>query len=160
MRNAIVAGDLEPGRHYKERELCEIFSASRTTIRETVQYLVSEGLLLTIAYRGVAVPRIERGAARDLYRVRSALEGLACFEFTQHATQEQKVELARIVEDLGETTGEIATKEILQKKATTIAVCSTGRATRFSVNTSDYLITGSVSCAASVFLERVGCPRR
>lgn len=70
-----------------------------------------------IPYRGVVVPRIERSAAGDLYRVRSVLEGLACYEFTLRASQSQKDDLARILTELEGISGETAAKELLMKKS-------------------------------------------
>jgi len=53
LRRLIVAGDLAPGAHLKERELCERFDISRSILREAVQQLLSEGLLISVPPQGL-----------------------------------------------------------------------------------------------------------
>jgi DNA-binding GntR family transcriptional regulator len=50
---------------------------SRTPAREAIRQLVSEGLLESVAGRGVVVITLDRGDIRELYEMREALEGLA-----------------------------------------------------------------------------------
>lgn len=96
MRDAILEGALPPGRHLSERELCEMFGVSRGLVREALQVLAAEDLITLIPHRGPMVARLDRQAARDLYRVRAALEGLACAEFTLHADPAQRADLRAI----------------------------------------------------------------
>ncbi|MBY8978352.1 GntR family transcriptional regulator [Rhodobacteraceae bacterium NNCM2] len=93
MRKAILDGELPPGRHLKERELCDMFEVSRSLVRESVQTLVAEDLLTVIPHRGIVVTMVGREAARNLYGVRAVLEGLACKEFTENADEESRAEL-------------------------------------------------------------------
>lgn len=102
MRNAILNGRLEPGRHLKERELCEMFQVSRGLIREAVQKLAAEELITIIPHKGVMVSLIDRKAAQDLYKVRAVLEGLACAEFADNADEETRQELFGITARLSE----------------------------------------------------------
>ncbi|WP_099866413.1 GntR family transcriptional regulator [Pararhizobium haloflavum] len=90
MRDAILDGTLEPGRHLPERELCALFDVSRSLVREALQALAAEGLITIVPHRGPKVTLIDRDAARDLYRVRAALEGLACAEFAERADASQR----------------------------------------------------------------------
>ncbi len=93
MRKAILDGRLEPGRHLKERELCEMFRVSRSLVREAVQKLAAEELITVIPHRGLMVSLLDRKSARDLYKVRAVLEGLACAEFAEHADEADREDL-------------------------------------------------------------------
>ena len=102
IRDAILDGRLTPGQHLKERELCDMFQVSRSLVREAVQKLAAEELVTLVPHRGLTVTRIDRRAARELYRVRAVLEGLAFAEFTEHADEAAREELFRSAERLRE----------------------------------------------------------
>lgn len=116
MRNAIIDGRLEPGRHLKERELCEMFQVSRSLVREAVQKLAAEELITLVPHRGPTVSLIDRRAARELYRVRGVLEGLAFAEFTEHAGEEARAELLRLAGELGALTEADPPQSLLDAK--------------------------------------------
>lgn len=106
MRDAILSGDLKPGRQLPERELCEMFDVSRSLVREATQMLAAEELVTIIPHRGVVVTLLNRHDARSLYRVRAALEGLACAEFTRNALDSDRDDLREClaqIEQLGES---------------------------------------------------------
>lgn len=77
LRAAIVAGDLQPGQRLTERSLCLLTGAGRTTVREAVRQLESEGLLHSVPHRGPMVALLSEPEARDLYELRAMLEGQA-----------------------------------------------------------------------------------
>jgi len=63
----ISAGDYRPGdRIPSERELCQQYGVSRTTVRQTLNDLVHEGILIRVPAKGtfVAPPKIEQDLAR------------------------------------------------------------------------------------------------
>ncbi|MEJ1229736.1 MAG: GntR family transcriptional regulator [Galbitalea sp.] len=104
MRNAILDFQLRPGQRLLERELTERFGVSRTTIREALRDLVSEGLVTVIPQKGaiVAIPTPEEAA--DLYDVRAHLESLAVERFVGRASAEQVTKLRAAVDQLSEVT--------------------------------------------------------
>jgi DNA-binding GntR family transcriptional regulator len=73
-----------------ERELCEATTASRATVREALRQLESEGLIVSTNGRGSAVATLSADAARQIYGVRSQLEGLAGRLFAQRATDSDR----------------------------------------------------------------------
>jgi DNA-binding GntR family transcriptional regulator len=89
LRTAIVEMRFQPGERLVERKLCELLGVSRTSVREALRHLESEGLVRTVPHKGpvVALPTAEE--ARDLYEVRVALEGLAGELFVRNATDAQ-----------------------------------------------------------------------
>lgn len=58
IEDAIVRLDLEPGARLTEQDLAERFSLGRTPVREAVQRLVADGLLVVYPRKGMAVAPI------------------------------------------------------------------------------------------------------
>jgi DNA-binding GntR family transcriptional regulator len=102
LRQAIVDFQLVPGQRLVERELIESLGVSRTTIREALRELASEGLVTVVPQRGaiVSVPSLDD--AMDLYEVRASLESLIVQRFVERASDDQVVRLRRAVEAFAE----------------------------------------------------------
>lgn len=99
LRLAIVEFQLVPGQRLVERELIESLGVSRTTIREALRELASEGLVTVVPQRGaiVSVPSLDD--AIDLYEVRASLESLVVQRFVERASDDQVAQLRQTVED-------------------------------------------------------------
>lgn len=93
LRQAILDRKLAPGQRLIERELVEATGVSRTSIREALRELAAEGLVTTIPNKGTIVAQVSLEEARQLYQVRSVLEGLACRLFVENATDAQRRQL-------------------------------------------------------------------
>lgn len=102
MRTAILDFQFRPGQRLIERELIERFQVSRTTIREALQDLASEGLVTVIPQRGAIVATLTAEEAEDLYDVRAYLESLAVQHFIERASEEQVAQLREAVEELSQ----------------------------------------------------------
>jgi DNA-binding GntR family transcriptional regulator len=87
LREAIISGQLAPGRRLTERELTAMTGVSRTLIREALRQLESEGLITVIPNRGPVVRELTLAEARDLYAIRAVLEGLAARRFVENADE-------------------------------------------------------------------------
>jgi DNA-binding GntR family transcriptional regulator len=98
LRQAIVERQLVPGQRLIERELVELTGVSRTSIREALRELAAEGLVTAIPNKGTVVARVSAEEARQLYEVRSALEGLAGRLFVRNATQAQRNALVKALQ--------------------------------------------------------------
>jgi GntR family transcriptional regulator, trigonelline degradation regulator len=85
LRNAIVSGELPPGKRLTERELIEIMDVSRTVIREALRQLEAERLIEVIPNKGPVVRALTSDEAEDLYRIRAVLYGLAARIFVEQA---------------------------------------------------------------------------
>jgi DNA-binding GntR family transcriptional regulator len=112
LRQAILDFNLKPGQRLVERELIEQLGVSRTTIREALRELTSEGLVTVVPQKGavVATPTLED--AIDLYEVRAALESLVVTRFVERATDAQVERLQAAVERFHDET--IRTADIRQ----------------------------------------------
>ena len=86
IRKAIVTGKFKPGERLSEPKLCEYVGASRTTIREVLRHLESEGLVKVIPQKGPIVATVTVEEAKQIYEVREVLEGFMCRLFAERAT--------------------------------------------------------------------------
>ena len=77
LRTSIVNGSLKPGSQLSEAELANSFGVSRGPVREALQRLVQEGLLLSEPHRGVFIPVLTDDDVLDIYLAREALESAA-----------------------------------------------------------------------------------
>jgi DNA-binding GntR family transcriptional regulator len=74
LRDAIVCGELHPGRQLSENELAERLGVSRTPIREALVRLRDDRLVEIVPQLGTFVSRISPGAVADAQFIREALE--------------------------------------------------------------------------------------
>lgn len=103
LREAIMNFQLEPGERLVERDLCERLGVSRTSVREALRSLQSEGLVEQQTNgRGPRVAVITLDEARDLYELRCSLESMVIQLFTQKATDAQMAQLNAAWEALKE----------------------------------------------------------
>lgn len=73
----IMSGDLRPGDRIVESKLASELAVSQTPVREAVQQMVREGLLVTLTRYGTFVRELDDHDIKDVYSVREALEGVA-----------------------------------------------------------------------------------
>lgn len=95
LRQAILDRHFAPGQRLIERELVELTGVSRTSIREALRELAAEGLVTTIPNKGTVVATLSAEDARQLYQVRSVLEGLAGKLFVENALPAQRRALVK-----------------------------------------------------------------
>lgn len=93
LRQAIINQQFPPGHRLIERELVELTGASRTSVREALRELTAEGLVKNVPNRGTVVSQLSDEEARELYQVRSALEGLAGRLFVLNGSAEDRERL-------------------------------------------------------------------
>lgn len=95
LREAILNQYFAPGDRLIERELCELTGVSRTSVREALRQLESEGLIDTIPNRGPIVASLSLDEAQQIYEVREAMEGLAARLFIERADDRELEALVR-----------------------------------------------------------------
>jgi DNA-binding GntR family transcriptional regulator len=130
LRAAIVARRFAPGEHLRERELCELTGVSRTSIREALRQLESEGFVEVLPNRGPIVARLSARDAREIYDVREVMEGLAGRQFALNATEGQLHELQAALAEVGAATGRGDIAELLPLKDRFYAVLFSGGGNR------------------------------
>jgi DNA-binding GntR family transcriptional regulator len=77
IRNAILAGQLEPGAVYSQSDLTRLLGVSRTPLREATRRLQSEGFFEHQPNRRLRVSPLAPDDLSELYAMRIALEPLA-----------------------------------------------------------------------------------
>lgn len=75
--DAIVEGTLAPGQRLTQDGIAAMLGVSRQPVSHALQALKRRGLVVEHGKRGLAVAPLDGAHARDLYQVRSALDGLA-----------------------------------------------------------------------------------
>ncbi|MDB6176596.1 GntR family transcriptional regulator [Paracoccus sp. Z330] len=93
---AIEAGTYRPGDRLVESELAERFGVSRTPVREALQRLETQAMLVRDG-RSLIVGSLDHNQLAELYVVRAELEALAARLAARHATPEEVRVLARMV---------------------------------------------------------------
>ncbi len=93
-----IREDILNGRYPQHTELKEAaigaeLGVSRTPVREALRQLELEGLVTIIPNRGAFVNRITAKDVRDIYLIRSMLEGLCARWATENITKEQMDEM-------------------------------------------------------------------
>ncbi len=96
VRQAVQSGTLLPGTRLVEKDLCMELNVSRTSLREALRELEAERLIVR-GPRGVVVAQITGKEARNIYRVRAALEGLVAEQFATNAGEQDLAGLASVV---------------------------------------------------------------
>ncbi|MQA77628.1 MAG: FCD domain-containing protein [Streptosporangiales bacterium] len=126
LREAILNRTFQPGQRLVERELCELTGVSRTTVREALRQLESEGLVRLVANQGPIVAKMSLEEARDLYDVRGVLEALAASRFAATATDDQIRRLAEVTDRFEETVRGGELSDIVARKDELYAVLLEG----------------------------------
>jgi DNA-binding GntR family transcriptional regulator len=83
VRDRILDGTYLPGTQMNEVELATRFATSRGPVREALQRLVQDGLLLSAPHKGITVRAMTAADLDDLYFARSALERAAVTRLTE-----------------------------------------------------------------------------
>ncbi|HIW80505.1 MAG TPA: GntR family transcriptional regulator [Candidatus Acetatifactor stercoripullorum] len=93
LREDILNGKYEEHEELREVAIGEELGVSRTPVREAFRQLELEGLIQIIPNKGAYVTGITQKDVKDIYMIRSLLEGLCARWATEHITKEQLEEL-------------------------------------------------------------------
>jgi DNA-binding GntR family transcriptional regulator len=116
LRESIITGKVSPGQRLLERELTAMLGVSRTVVREALRQLETEGLVTLIPNKGPVVRELTPDEARDLYNIRSRLEGLAARLFVENADDALVARLEEALNIVVEAYGRGDAQEVLEKK--------------------------------------------
>jgi DNA-binding GntR family transcriptional regulator len=93
LREAIVSGYFKPNHRLVERDVCAQTGVSRSSVREALRYLESEGLVESRGTKGMFVVKLTIKEAMQIYELRMAVESAAAVQFTARATDAEIQEL-------------------------------------------------------------------
>ncbi len=89
LREDILSGKYKEGDELKEVAIGEDLGVSRTPVREAFRQLELEGLIQIIPNKGAYVTGITQKDVKDIYMIRSLLEGLCARWACEHITEVQ-----------------------------------------------------------------------
>ena len=96
LRRAIVSGELRAGESLGLVSLAESLGASTTPVREALQLLASEGLVIAEAHRGYRVAPLDEMGVRDLFAVQAFIAGVLTERAAERVSAEEMEHLAAI----------------------------------------------------------------
>ncbi|MFP5346130.1 MAG: GntR family transcriptional regulator [Actinomycetes bacterium] len=100
LRAAISSGELAPGTQLGEAELARELGVSRGPLREAMQRLSQEGLLVSIRNRGLFVVELSEDDVRDIYVARTAVERAAAAEIIRLGPARPAARLTTVVKKM------------------------------------------------------------
>ena len=103
IREAIFSGKLLPGQKLTEIQLAKDFDVSRVVIREALQQLAHDGLVVQNSYKGTNVVKLVSKEVNEILSVRLLLESEAVREAKNKLTELDKKELRALVKKLDST---------------------------------------------------------
>lgn len=93
IRENILSGRYATDEELKEKTIGDELGVSRTPVREALRQLELEGLVTIIPNKGAYVVGISQKDIRDIYEIRTRLEGLCVRWAAEHITKAQLDEL-------------------------------------------------------------------
>jgi DNA-binding GntR family transcriptional regulator len=96
LREAIVAGRLQPGERIKQDVVAAEYEVSRSPVREAFRELASEGFVELERDVGARVTRVTRRSLVQLYSAREALEPILIAECALRITDDELAEARSI----------------------------------------------------------------
>ena len=97
IREDILNGKYQANDELKEKSIGEEMGVSRTPVREALRQLELEGLVHIIPNKGAFVENVTLKDIKDIYEIRSLLEGLCARWAANNITKEQLEELEETV---------------------------------------------------------------
>ena len=98
LRADIIAGRLAPGARLKVQELAKRYNVSAMPIREALQQLQGEGLIIMSPNRGASVRRVDEEYIRNTFEIWEAIESFLTKKFTALAKDED-IDTLRQIQD-------------------------------------------------------------
>ncbi len=97
MRDNILNGIYQENDELRENTIAAELGVSRTPVREALRQLELEGLVKMIPNKGAFVTGITANDVKDIYAIRSMLEGMCARWATENITEEQIEDLEEII---------------------------------------------------------------
>ncbi len=99
LERKIITLELAPGQVISEAMLMQELGMGRTPIREALQRLAKEHLVVILPRRGIVVADVSVPGARQLYEFREVVEGFIARQAAERATPAERDEMRRLREE-------------------------------------------------------------
>lgn len=113
---AIVKGELPPGHKISEPELARTYGISRGPLREAIRRLEGLRLIERKPHIGARVVKLSAEELVEIYRVREALEGMACRLAAEFMTDEEIARLRALLDEHEQSVEEHEGRAYFQKE--------------------------------------------
>ncbi len=100
LKNLIIFGRYSPGMVLNEKEICRTYKVSRTPYREALLRLEMDGLVLIKPKVGVVVTHTDMASLKDIFELRTILEGVAAQLAFRRIKPESLAALKEVVENI------------------------------------------------------------
>jgi DNA-binding GntR family transcriptional regulator len=100
LRSAIMRGELPPGQRLVIDEIARRLEVSAIPIREALQSLQAEGLVVSAPHIGATVASISQDEVREVFAIMEGLETVAVREAAARLTEVQGLSLGAIVAEM------------------------------------------------------------
>jgi len=100
LREKIFKGELPPGARIVETRLSKDLNVGQPAVREALLILERQGLVQRVANIGTFVRQMSVEEAKNLFRIRRELEGLAAEEAARRATKDDISDLKKLAENI------------------------------------------------------------
>jgi len=114
IRADVVAGELPSGTRLKIPALCTRYGASAIPVREALQALSGEGLVVIEPNRGATVRHVDATFMEDIYEIRRVLEVFIVRRFVEVASEADIAQVTAIQEEMEgcEDAGDLAGRHL------------------------------------------------
>lgn len=117
LRRAILEFRFKPGDRLIERELCELTGVSRTSLREALRQLETEGFIDIVPHKGPVVAKVDAEEAAQIYELRAQLEGFMGRKFVERASDKQISALRKALDDFQKAVKLGQSKDLIAAKS-------------------------------------------
>lgn len=100
LREALLSGQFSPGEALRQERLAREFAASRVPLREALNRLEAEGLVVLRPHRGFVVASLDLDEVIEIFQLRMVLEEHAGFVATEKRTQADVAEVGKLLASL------------------------------------------------------------
>jgi DNA-binding GntR family transcriptional regulator len=114
--NAIVVGDIPPGQKISEPELARTYGISRGPLREAMRRLEALRLVERKPHIGARVVNLSAKELVEIYRVREALEGMACRLAAENMPQDEIDSLRTLLNEHEQNIEQLDGRSYFQKE--------------------------------------------
>ena len=111
LREQIVQGSIRPGQQINESLLATQLNTSRGPLREALQRLCQEGILISRRNYGVFVKEVETHDLTEIYAVRESVETAAASRLLDGSLKQIKDTCEVLKETVGEMAKQVATSD-------------------------------------------------
>lgn len=98
--NSLISGGLSPGDQVIEADIARQAGISRGPVREAIQLLVGEDILISIPQRGTFVKQWTEQDLLEVYSIRAILESYAARLAVERMTNDEMAELSAIIDEM------------------------------------------------------------